>query len=129
MPQRIHGSGNERVAGDHKPLRRHQNWPDRHSCSSHNRRFWFTCFSLHRRAGDSGWLPGGLRTGCHQIEREMNGVFLKEGETVERTDTDTGQMTLDQLEDERAFDSGDVEWRITAPDRSEEHTSELQSLR
>jgi type I restriction enzyme R subunit len=55
----------------------------------------------------------------------MNGVFLKEGETIERTDTDTGQMTLDQLEDERAFDSGDVEWRITAPDSNRKIIEEV----
>jgi type I restriction enzyme R subunit len=55
----------------------------------------------------------------------MNGVFLKEGETIERTDTDTGQMKLDQLEDERAFDSGDVEWHITAPDSNRKIIEEV----
>src|SRR6266536_487442 len=46
----------------------------------------------------------------------MNGVFLKEGETVERVDTDTGQKALDQLEDEREHPAADVERSITAPD-------------
>lgn len=46
----------------------------------------------------------------------MNGVFLNEGETIERVDTDTGQKALDQLEDERQFDAGAVERDITAPD-------------
>ncbi len=49
-------------------------------------------------------------------EVRMNGVFLKEGETVERVDTDTGQKDLDQLEDERAFEAADIERSITAPD-------------
>jgi len=43
----------------------------------------------------------------------MNGVFLKEGETVERVDTETGQKALDQLEDERAFDAADVDARTS----------------
>lgn len=46
----------------------------------------------------------------------LKGVFLKEGETVERVDTETGQKALDQLEDERAFDAGDIERQVTAPD-------------
>src|SRR5437667_5268378 len=50
------------------------------------------------------------------IEVRMNGVFLKEGETVERVDTDTGQKALDQLEDERAFEAAEIERSITAPD-------------
>ena len=43
----------------------------------------------------------------------MNGVFLKKGETAERTDTKTGQKALDQLEDERAFEAADIERSIT----------------
>ena len=55
----------------------------------------------------------------------MNGVFLKEGETVERVDTDTGQKALDQLEDERAFDAADVERSITAPDSNRKIIEEV----
>ena len=54
-------------------------------------------------------------------EVRMNGVFLKEGETVERVDTDTGQKALDQLEDERAYDAASVERDITAPDSNQAH--------
>jgi type I restriction enzyme R subunit len=39
-----------------------------------------------------------------QSEVCMNGVFLNEGETIERVDTDTGQKALDQLEDGRTAD-------------------------
>jgi len=55
----------------------------------------------------------------------MNGVFLKEGETVERVDTDTGQKALDQLEDERQFDAGAVEHDITAPDSNRKIIEEV----
>jgi type I restriction enzyme R subunit len=55
----------------------------------------------------------------------MNGVFLKEGETVERVDTDTGQKALDQLEDERAYDAAAVERDITAPDSNRKIIEEV----
>src|SRR6185503_6129904 len=55
----------------------------------------------------------------------MNGVFLKEGETVERVDTDTGQKALDQLEDERAYDAADIERSITAPDSNRKIIEEV----
>ena len=55
----------------------------------------------------------------------MNGLFLKEGETVERVDTDTGQKALDQLEDERAFEAADVERSITAPDSNRKIIEEV----
>jgi type I restriction enzyme R subunit len=55
----------------------------------------------------------------------MNGVFLNEGETVERVDTDTGQKALDQLEDERAYDAADVERSITAPDSNRKIIQEV----
>ncbi|MBE0545897.1 MAG: DEAD/DEAH box helicase family protein [Verrucomicrobia bacterium] len=55
----------------------------------------------------------------------MNGVFLNEGETIERVDTDTGQKALDQLEDERQFDAGAVERDITAPDSNRKIIEEV----
>src|SRR5882724_5830580 len=58
-------------------------------------------------------------------EVRMNGVFLKEGETVERVDTDTGQRALDQLEDERAFEAADIERSITAPDSNRKIIEEV----
>src|SRR5437762_4775965 len=58
-------------------------------------------------------------------EVRMNGVFLKEGETVERLDTDTGQKALDQLEDERQFDAASVERDITAPDSNRKIIKEV----
>lgn len=58
-------------------------------------------------------------------EVRMNGVFLKEGETVERMDTDTGQKALDQLEDERAYDAASVDRDITAPDSNRKIIEEV----
>lgn len=55
----------------------------------------------------------------------MNGVFLNEGETIERVDTDTGQKALDQLEDERAYDAASVERDITAPDSNRKIIEEV----
>jgi type I restriction enzyme R subunit len=55
----------------------------------------------------------------------MNGVFLKEGETVERVDTETGQKALDQIEDERQFDATAVERDITAPDSNRKIIEEV----
>jgi type I restriction enzyme, R subunit len=46
----------------------------------------------------------------------MNGIFLKEGEEVERVDPDRGTKQLDLLEDERHFETTEIEAKITAPD-------------
>ena len=45
----------------------------------------------------------------------MRGVFLKPGEHVGIIDTETGQETYDELEDEREFATQDIEQKITAP--------------
>ncbi|MHB8522635.1 MAG: type I restriction endonuclease subunit R [Limisphaerales bacterium] len=55
----------------------------------------------------------------------MNGVFLKEGETIERVDTDTGQKALDQLEDEREHPAADIERAITVPDSNRKIIEEV----
>ena len=58
-------------------------------------------------------------------EVRMNGVFLNEGETIERVDADTGQKALDQLADERAYDAASVERDITAPDSNRKIMEEV----
>jgi type I restriction enzyme R subunit len=58
-------------------------------------------------------------------EVRMSGVFLNEGETIERVDTDTGQKALDQLEDERAYAAASVERDITAPDSNRKIIEEV----
>lgn len=56
----------------------------------------------------------------------MNGVFLNEGEQVDRVDPDTGARELDLLEDERAFDASEVEREITAPDSNRKILEEIK---
>lgn len=55
----------------------------------------------------------------------MNGVFLNEGEQVEKVDTETGQLQIENLEDERAFNSTDVERSITVPDSNKKVIQEI----
>ena len=56
----------------------------------------------------------------------MNGVFLREGEAVGAIDTTTGAETLDLLEDERRFDTSDIESRVTAPDSNKKILEEIR---
>jgi len=49
----------------------------------------------------------------------INGLFLKEGERVQTVDPRTGARNMDQLEDERQFDSTEVERKITVPDTNQ----------
>jgi type I restriction enzyme R subunit len=46
----------------------------------------------------------------------MNGVFLRPGDEVELVDTQTGRRQFDVLEDERDFDTSEIERKVTAPD-------------
>jgi type I restriction enzyme R subunit len=55
----------------------------------------------------------------------MNGLFLKPGEEVGLKDTVTGQMTFEVLEDEREFDTTDLEAKVTAPDRNRKIVKEF----
>ena len=55
----------------------------------------------------------------------MNGAFLKEGEQVGVIDTQTGKETYDELEDERKFESEEIERKITSPDTNKKIIEEL----
>lgn len=46
----------------------------------------------------------------------INGIFLKEGDKVGLKDPETGKEFIDTLEDEREFNSEDIERKITSPD-------------
>jgi type I restriction enzyme R subunit len=46
----------------------------------------------------------------------MEGVFLKEGERVGVVNPETGAKQLDLLEDERQFDTTEIEEKVTSPD-------------
>ncbi len=56
----------------------------------------------------------------------MDGVFLKEGEQVGFVDSQTGLERMDQLEDERQFDTVEVEEKVTSPDSNRKILEELQ---
>ena len=56
----------------------------------------------------------------------MNGVFLREGEAVDSIDTESGQQQFDFLEDERAFDTTDIERKITSPDSNKKILQEIK---
>ncbi len=55
----------------------------------------------------------------------LNGVFLKEGETVGLIDTVTGLESLDMLEDEREFDTSEIEKKVTSPDSNKKIIEEI----
>ncbi len=56
----------------------------------------------------------------------MEGVFLEEREQVETIDTTTGQQQFDFLEDERQFDTTQIEHDITAPDSNRKILEEIK---
>ncbi len=55
----------------------------------------------------------------------MNGLFLKPGEEVGLKDTLTGRMTYEVLEDQREFDTTDLEAKVTAPDHNKKIIKEF----
>jgi len=56
----------------------------------------------------------------------MQGIFLKEGESVDIINPDTGAKRLDAVEDERQFDATEVEQKITSPDSNRKILEELK---
>lgn len=56
----------------------------------------------------------------------MNGVFLKEGEHVANVDTESGQRQFDFLEDERIFETSQIERDITAPDSNQKILEQIK---
>jgi type I restriction enzyme R subunit len=56
----------------------------------------------------------------------MEGVFLKEGEQVGVVNAATGAKQLDLLEDERQFDTTEVEQKVTSPDSNQKILEEVK---
>src|SRR5207245_1454171 len=56
----------------------------------------------------------------------MAGVFLQEGEEVGFIDPETGTEQLDRLEDERQFDTTEVERKVTSPDSNRKILEEVK---
>ena len=59
-------------------------------------------------------------------EVRMSGVFLREGENVEVIDPETGLSTMDTLEDERQFETTEIEAKVTAPESNEKILREVK---
>ena len=58
----------------------------------------------------------------------VNGVFLKEGEEVKTVDPSSGQSQFDFLEDERSYDSAEIERKVTVPDSNRKLLEELKKF-
>lgn len=56
----------------------------------------------------------------------MQGIFLREGEAVDLVDPETGQKTLDILEDEREYPSEQIERSITSIDSNRRILEEIK---
>ena len=56
----------------------------------------------------------------------MQGLFLREGENVELVDPVTGVSKIDQLEDERQFETTELESKVTAPASTRKIVEELK---
>jgi type I restriction enzyme R subunit len=56
----------------------------------------------------------------------MSGVFLQEGEQVGLIDPETGSEQLDRLEDERQFDTTEIERKVTSPDSNRKIIEEIK---
>jgi len=68
----------------------------------------------YNRAVREGFLVDYDAIKLHSDVR-MNGIFLEEGEQIGLIDPETGSQSMDQLEDERKFDTTEVERKVTSP--------------
>ena len=55
----------------------------------------------------------------------MKGIFLEEGESVGMVDPETGLERMDVLEDERAFETTEIEQKVTSPDSNRKIIEEI----
>jgi type I restriction enzyme R subunit len=79
----------------------------------------------YRQAVQDGYLVDYDVVTVHSNVR-MNGVFLKEGEQVEKVDPKSGATQLDLLEDERHFESTEIEDKVTAPESNRKIVEEVK---
>jgi type I restriction enzyme, R subunit len=56
----------------------------------------------------------------------LKGVFLREGEQVEKVDPTSGVSQLDLIEDERHFETTEIEEKVTAPDSNRKIIEEVK---
>ncbi len=56
----------------------------------------------------------------------LQGIFLEEGEQVELVDPESGSKQMDLLEDERQFNTSEVEQKVTSPDSNRKILEEVK---
>lgn len=81
----------------------------------------------YSRAVQEGFLVDYEPVLVHSDVR-LNGVFLKEGEQIEIINRRSGALSIDTLEDERDFNSSQIERDITVPDSNRKILEELKSF-
>ncbi len=103
-------AGAVRLAQHARPLRRHQDRPDRHARRPHQGLLQRRRLPLRVRAGRPRRLPGRLRRGEGQVRRAHE-RRLPQGRRAgrHRSTPRPGAEQLDLLEDERQFDAAEVE--------------------
>jgi type I restriction enzyme R subunit len=79
----------------------------------------------YERAVREGYLVDYDVVNIHSDVR-LRGIFLREGEHVDVVDPETGLSHMDTLEDERQFETGEVEMTITAPDSNRRILEEVK---
>ena len=62
----------------------------------------------------------------NKSEVRVAGVFLQEGEEVGLIDPETGSERMDMLEDERQFDTAEIERNVTSPDSNRKIIEDLK---
>ncbi len=62
-----------------------------------------------------------------ESEVRMKGIFLREGETIDQVDPETGSRIIDVLEDEREFDVDTIERKITSIDSNKKILEEIKT--
>ncbi|HBC88831.1 MAG TPA: restriction endonuclease subunit R [Lentisphaeria bacterium] len=85
-------------------------------------------YPIYRYAYDQAVLEGFLadyQAVKIKSDVRIKGIFLKEGEMVGLKNPETGKELIDELEDEREFDSEDVERKITSPDSNRKIIEEI----
>jgi type I restriction enzyme R subunit len=79
----------------------------------------------YERAVREGYLVDYDTVAVHSSVR-MQGIFLKEGEQIGVVDAATGAKQLDLLEDERQFDTTEIEEKVTSPDSNRRILEEIK---
>src|SRR5216684_3799720 len=126
MPPGLHRCGAFRMAQHARSLRRDQDWPHRDPGLAYDGVLPQRCVQVHLRKNcREGHLVDYDVVNIRSNVR-MNGVFLKEGEQVEKIDPTSGAMQLDLLEDERHFETTEIEAKVTAPDSNRKIVEEVK---